>query len=289
MTYKFIPSTVFDNPSLLNNDKKYVRRLKQLKPTLRKMWLEGRWDVFHGMYFDNWSDAHHVIPEDDFKYGRDFNLNTHNIYRFYDYGTKAPFVCVFGAYNKITRRLIIFDEIVERGLSATKQAELVVKYSWEKYKLRNVDFKDNIADPAYWIKMSQNDRGQLYSPAQFYYDAAGIILTAGNNDRKAGAKVFYDALEIPTQKNDSLYIPPKLRFTDNCKYLIETIPTLPSDPNDPEDVDSDGEDHGYDAVRYGLTRIPAFLEDIFEQKVTGWRAQLQNDGRSDYGGDWMAQ
>lgn len=48
ISWQFIPMTVFDNPSLLDNDPGYVKKLKQLNPVLRAMWLEGRWDVFAG-------------------------------------------------------------------------------------------------------------------------------------------------------------------------------------------------------------------------------------------------
>ena len=56
--FQYIPATVFDNPSIILNDKAYVRKLKKLNPVLRSMWLEGKWDVFQGMYFDMWNILH---------------------------------------------------------------------------------------------------------------------------------------------------------------------------------------------------------------------------------------
>ena len=34
--------------------------------------------------------------------------------------------------------------------------------------------------------------------------------------------------------------------------MVRTLPTLPYDELRPEDVDTDAEDHAYDALRYGL-------------------------------------
>ena len=261
ISFTFIPATVFDNPSLCDNDPGYVRKLKKLNPILRAMWLEGKWDVFAGTFFDNWNIMHHVIPNDTFIYKKHFNKNTHSLYRFYDYGTKAPFVCLFGALSR-DGNLTIFDEISETGLSASKQVDLVNEYTYKKYKLLPGDFDDDIADPAYWAKTSEKD-GMLYSPNMFYGDE-GIYLSKGNNDRKLGAKIVYDAFEIPKEGG------PKIRFKESCLYSIETIPNLPGAENDPEDIDTKSEDHAYDALRYGVTKVlPTKSEETKKKK--GWR------------------
>jgi hypothetical protein len=40
----------------------------------------------------------------------------------------------------------------------------------------------------------------------------------------------------------------------NCNNLIRTLPTLPCSHSNAEDVETNCEDHAYDALRYGLTR-----------------------------------
>lgn len=279
ISHQYIPATVFDNPSLLENDKKYVRELKKLNPTLRAMWLEGRWDVFQGMYFDKWDEGVHVIDEDKYVYGKHFGLQTHSFYRFYDYGTKNPFVCLFATVDK-SDNVIVFDEIVEKGLAASEQSKLVTRISKEKYRLSPDDFDMDIADPAYRTKHSEKE-GVLYSPKMFYADN-DIFLTLGNNDRKAGAKVVYDGLNVPGSGV------PRIRFTSNCKYCIETIPSLPSKINDPEDVDTDGEDHAYDALRYGAMKLLGGLISAIPDKK-GWREKLWEErDTSGTKGGWMS-
>ena len=278
ISYQYIPATVFDNPALLKNDKKYVRELKKLNPTLRAMWLEGRWDVFQGMYFDKWDDGVHVMDEEEFVWKKDFDNKTHEIYRGYDYGTKEPFVCLFIAVDK-KGNMVVFDEIVEKGLPASAQAELVKRISFERYGMVSDDFAGDIADPAYQTRHSEKE-GMLYSPKMFYADA-GIYLTMGNNDRKAGAKVVYDGLSIPSGGV------PRIRFTSNCEYCCETIPSLPSKINDPEDVDTDGEDHAYDSLRYPAMKLLSGMVDTPSDKK-GWREKML-EGSTGYGNyNWMS-
>lgn len=53
-TRLFIPATVFDNPTLMQNDPTYVAQLASIQdPLLRKQWLEGSWDTpeVEGAYY----------------------------------------------------------------------------------------------------------------------------------------------------------------------------------------------------------------------------------------------
>jgi hypothetical protein len=49
---------------------------------------------------------------------------------------------------------------------------------------------------------------------------------------------------------------PGLRIFKNCHNLIRTLTTLPTDSKNPEDVDTNAEDHAYDALRYGCMSRP---------------------------------
>jgi hypothetical protein len=42
---------------------------------------------------------------------------------------------------------------------------------------------------------------------------------------------------------------------NTCNNLIRTLPALPYDKVKQEDIDTDAEDHVYDALRYALTSI----------------------------------
>jgi len=295
LTYKFIPATVFDNPSLVDNDDAYVPYLKSLNEQLRNMWLHGEWDSFAGQFFDNWNDFYHVIPHEEFTYGKNWSKVEYSLFRGYDEGTKAPFVCLLGAVNSIGE-IIIFDEIFDTGLAASQQARRVNEDTKERLDLAPDDFDDEFADPAYWTKKSEKD-GMLYSPADFYADE-GINLTPANNDRRAGAKLVYEALALPegieeavssSKRWNTSKIRPKLRFTDNCEYCIKSIPNLASKENDPEDVDTKGDDHPYDALRYLSMQVLGHTEPRKTEKK-GWIDTLGGDNLEGNltGGTWKS-
>ena len=49
---------------------------------------------------------------------------------------------------------------------------------------------------------------------------------------------------------------PSLKIFNTCRNLLRTLPLLPVDKNNPEDVDTNVEDHAYDALRYGAMSRP---------------------------------
>ena len=81
---------------------------------------------------------------------------------------------------------------------------------------------------------------------------------------------------------------PDIRFTENCEYMIETLPNLPQKETDLEDVEDRGtDDHGYDALKYGATEV---LEGggVNEKKETGWREDLKEEAKAvDSNTGWM--
>lgn len=54
---------------------------------------------------------------------------------------------------------------------------------------------------------------------------------------------------------------PILQIHSNARNLVRTIPELINDDNDPEDIDTDGEDHAYDALTCALIMVvPHFAQ-----------------------------
>src|SRR3990167_9906082 len=61
LTSIFIPAKVYDNPSLMENDPLYVKRLESLPEQDRKALLDGDWNIFSGQYFKDWRSEVHVV------------------------------------------------------------------------------------------------------------------------------------------------------------------------------------------------------------------------------------
>lgn len=62
-TMAVIPSRITDNRIMLDADPGYLNRLRLTGgPALVKAWLDGDWSAIEGSFFDEWSEARHVIP-----------------------------------------------------------------------------------------------------------------------------------------------------------------------------------------------------------------------------------
>ena len=59
--YCFISALLTDNPVLMQADPDYLGQLQSLPPRLRDAWLYGRWDVFAGQFFPEFSRQKHVF------------------------------------------------------------------------------------------------------------------------------------------------------------------------------------------------------------------------------------
>jgi hypothetical protein len=97
------------------------------------------------------------------------------------------------------------------------------------------------ADPARW-----NAQDGFPSPIQAFIDE-GFRRIRANNARKPGLRQFHGCL-----KQEDENAQPMFQVFNTCHQTIRTLPALLPNQNDLEDVDSEMEDHLYDAIRYGL-------------------------------------
>jgi hypothetical protein len=82
--------------------------------------------------------------------------------------------------------------------------------------------------------------------------------------RVAGKNELHRRLQVDEYTEE-----PRLVFFNSCTNTISQLPVLPLDKNNPEDVDTNSEDHLYDALRYGVMTRPRsnlFDFDPFAQK-----------------------
>ena len=94
-----------------------------------------------------------------------------------------------------------------------------------------------IADPAIW------DAETGKSIAEVAGDH-GVFFTPGDNKRIPGWMQVHYRLAFDDNGFPMMYV------FNNCKAFIRTIPLLQYDEHKPEDLDTDGEDHVADEVRY---------------------------------------
>lgn len=243
--YVFIQSLVTDNKALMESNPDYIKQLEALPPKLRKAWLEGSWDIFEGMFFEEFRDD----PEhyDDRRYTHVINPfeipSDWRIYRCFDWGYNHPFACEYFAmdHDGVLYNILEFygcTKTPNEGLKWTPEKvfsemrKIETQHPWLKGKKIS-----GVADPAIWNAEYGESIAETAARHQIYFDK-------GDHERIAGWMQIHYRLAF--DKNGY----PMMYFFKNCKGAIRTIPLLMYDDHKPEDIDTDGEDHCADSIRY---------------------------------------
>ena len=109
----------------------------------------------------------------------------------------------------------------------------------------------SVGDPSMWIRNPQNtNRSDVVAPSNMsiadILNRAGVNLFKANNERVNGWNLCRQYLDHYAEQ------PPKLKVFSTCPNFIRTIPTLVHDEKRPEDLNTKGEDHHADQMRYFL-------------------------------------
>ncbi len=249
--YHFIPALVTDNKVLTEMQPDYVNVLEGLPPKLRKAWLEGDWNVFEGQFFEDFCDR-----EDEQGDGRythvitPFEIPAHwPVYRSFDWGYSKPFSCGWWTVDPdgvVYRILELYgcDGTPDQGVKwppdrvFAEIAKIEREHRWLKGKQIV-----GVADPAIW----DGQRGVSIADVAGKY---GVYFHAGDHKRLPGWMQVHYRLAFDDEGFPKLYV------FRHCKAMIRTFPLLQFDPHRPEDLDTTGEDHVADEVRYFLMSRP---------------------------------
>ncbi len=223
-SFAFVPARAGDNPALPSS---YLATLDTLPDKLRKAFLLGDWNIFVGQFFDEWDASVHVCKP--FAIPPEWTRWTAT-----DYGNAAPMCTGWFARDPKTRRIYLYREIYRTRMTDVEQARAILAAS------KDERITTNVADPSMW---STEPNG--VSIAQTYHQQ-GLPIQPANNDRRSGWLKVREVL-----KHDET-TPPRLQIFETCVNTIRTLPGLVHDNLDVEDVDTDGEDHAGDMVRYGV-------------------------------------
>lgn len=241
ITRAFIPAKLQDNKYLFE-DPQYEAQIAKLPEHMRRMYLDGDWDVVIGSFFSGvWDASKHVIksfsipPTWEVKFGM-------------DWGTVAPAAVLFGARDN-DGNVYIIDEIYRPGETGRKFGEHFIKkvsaQRWSTEKKWGIEDFYGLLDYEAWAK-----RGEEGPTAGLSMQNMGIRLFKANKNRAAGIEQCLERLSLEDGK-PKLYI-----FGDRCPNLVRTLPALRADPRNPNDVDTDDEDHLFDALKYLLLDWP---------------------------------
>lgn len=276
--FAFISAKVEDNAALMENDPQYIRRLNDLPDHLRRAYKDGDWDIFAGQVFD-WRPTikgrpYHVIPPQPIPEAIRFIS--------IDWGGNAPvsinWLAVINAvssdgfqfkriwkyreiYYGVQNELAAADDFKNRtGLDFTDRN--VAKVIADKSAGEDIDYA--VGDPSMGAKkprhVGKSGKSIMESMNDYWNDNdIPLFIKKGDNDRKNGLdRVRYWLSCAP----DGL---PYYQVFDTCKETIRTYPLLIYKAGE-DDVDTDIEDHIYDADRYGFMSRPYGIIEPEETK-----------------------
>ena len=238
MTRMYIPSRTRDNPSLILNSPDYEQRLRAVgSEQLVKAWLEGDWEVVLGAYFDEWDEKRHVINDVDMD-----DIPPHwKIYRAYDHGSYHPFCVLWytvtgNEWGDIPAGTIIVLREWWGGDEEGKGIKLSVAQIGDGIAEREYDFHRKVdAGPADG-QIFEEDGGR---PLSEILSSRGAFFFRADKRRVPGWNQLRNRLG-----NNSI------KVCKCCRYTRTTLPALQHDKSRPEDVDTTGNDHAADVLRY---------------------------------------
>ena len=241
----FVPSSVFDNKILLENDPDYLARLASMPEAERKALLYGDWDSYSGQYFTEWRDKPEHYQDRQWTHVIDpFEIpDGWKIYRSFDWGYNRPFSCGWWAvdYDGVLYRILELygcTKTPNEGVKWTAQQvfneihRIESEHRWLKGKNIN-----GVADPAIFAADGGESIAETATKSRVYF-------TPGDHQRIPGWMQMHYRLAFDDNGFPMMYV------FSNCKAFIRTVPTLIYDEHKVEDLDTEGEDHIADETRY---------------------------------------
>lgn len=225
---KFIKSLPTDNPHLA---KSYIEELKRLPEKLRKAYLEGNWDVFEGMFFTEFDKDKHVVQP--------FALPGSWLrFRSIDPSGRDGITSCHWYAIDWNSRVFCYREHYATGMDADQHALEIARLS------QGEQYRYTVIDSAAFSKL-----GLPETMAEIYTRCGVSGLTPASKERVVGWNMVHTYLRWDENTT------PKLFIFSNCENLIRTLPVLVHDDLHPEDLNTKGEDHAADELRYFLQTL----------------------------------
>lgn len=253
-----------DNTFLSRNDPSYLARIAPSDPAKRRAWIDGEWDLSVGGFFSGvWSTDTHVIQP--------FTIPSHwRVDRAHDWGATSPHCTLWfaesagdsveiapGVWYKFPRgTLFIIQEIYGWNGEPNKG-----RRDSDSEIARDIKAMDRTVSAVHNLRVVNGGPAdtQIFQAPQ----GKAIIDTyrtelvdfdeadKSPGSRITGAKQVVDRMVASEPFSDGRPMEdPGLFVFSTCVHVIRTVPKLQRDEKKPDDVDSDGEDHAFDPIRY---------------------------------------
>ena len=260
-----VHSSIYENTILLEADPEYLKTLEALKdPNRRRAWLEGDWDIHVGSFLEMvWNPSKAIVTP--------FTIpSTWKVWKSMDWGYAAPYAVYWFALDPdgvhyIWRELYGAGEKAGTGTreNAADVAKKIRRIEEHDERL-GYEYRMNLADPAIMSKIgADRSIGQIFRENGVKWQEAWNA----KGSRVNGA-----------QEIIRLLAEDKLKVFSTCKHWLRTVPSLPPDDDNPEDVDTDAEDHAWDATRYGIMRRRRSPDEVQKSSDPEESTYKEDDG-----------
>ena len=233
----FIPARLSDNP-YLSESGDYEAMLLSLPEHQRKQLLEGDWDIKEGAAFTEFDRKIHVV--------KPFPIPNNWVkFRACDYG--------YGSYSGVLwftvspdEQLVVYRELYVSKVLATDLADMILEVESGDGNIRY-----GVLDSSLWH--NRGDTGPSLAEQMITRGCRWRPSDRSKGSRVSGKNEIHRRLQV-----DEFTEQPRLVFFSTCTEMISQLPAIPLDKRNPEDVDTNAEDHLYDALRYGIMSRPRF-------------------------------
>lgn len=262
MKREYVPSKLTDNKILLQNDPEYIERVRGMGDTgTVAAMIDGDWEsLSSGGFSDLFRSGVHVV--------KPFSVpHTWRIDRGYDYGSSAPAAALWFAESDgeefidsdgdvcwvpkgsifIIKECYLANQRLE-GLRLTAEAQAKRIANAQADESWGSRVHPGPADNA--IFSSEPGRPSIAD------EMATHGITFVRSDKSPGSRIRGVEL-MRGRLGASLQRPmemPGIFIFSCCFHTIRTIPNLDSDASNVEDIDTKGEDHLWDVIRYRLLK-----------------------------------
>jgi hypothetical protein len=221
--------------------------LLSLPEQQRRQLLDGDWDIKEGAAFTEFDRSIHVVEP--------FNIPSNWVkFRACDYGYGSHSAVIWFAVAP-NEQLIVYRELYVSKVLATDLADMVLDLEAE-----DGNIKYGVLDSSLWHK--RGDTGPSLAEQMIIRGCRWRPSDRSRGSRVSGKNEIHRRLQV-----DEFTEEPRLVFFENCTNTIAQLPAIPLDKKNPEDVDTNAEDHLYDALRYGIMSRPRF--SVFDYDPMG--------------------
>jgi len=276
-----------ENPYL---DPQYIAFLMGIKDkNKRKAWVEGSWDVTSGGRFDHlWDESIHVVKpfniphswtvdrSHDWGESKPFSnlwfaesdgteVETPNGKKQFPRGTIFVIGELYGcppdelntglkmSATNVAKMVKWVDERIEGKGTETPP----IAFEGQCNIIPSISSKRVHAGPADNAIFNKDDDQVSIADKM---ESQGVYWTESDKrpgSRVAGAALLCEMLEAAIEAKDSesgVGERPAIYFFENVRGIISRVPVLARDSKNPDDIDTEQEDHDYDALRYRITK-----------------------------------